>query len=43
MKKKITSEHRIKVRLDEKTTVMLNRLSSLKIWKVRYPLARIIN
>jgi len=41
MKKK--TAQRIKVKLDEKTTVMLNRMSSLKIWKVRYPFARIIN
>jgi hypothetical protein len=43
MKQKITNPQRIKVRLDEKTTVLLNKTSSLKIWKVRYPLARIIN
>lgn len=43
MKKKISPTQRIKVKLDEKTTVMLNRLSSLKIWKVRYPFAKIIN
>jgi hypothetical protein len=43
MKKKTTNHQRIKVKLDEKTTVLLNKMSSLKIWKVRYPLARIIN
>jgi len=43
MKKKVTATQRIKVKLDEKTTVMLNRISSLKIWKARYPFAKIIN
>ncbi len=43
MKKKTASTHRIKVRLDEKTNVILNRLSSLKVWKARYPFAKIIH
>jgi hypothetical protein len=43
MKKKITVTQRIKVKLDGKTTVMLNKMSSLKIWKARYPFAKIIN
>jgi len=43
MKKKISHPQRIKVKLDEKTTVMINKISSLKIWKIRYPLAKVIN
>ncbi len=34
---------RIKVKLDHKTTIMINRLASLKIWKKRYPMARVID
>jgi hypothetical protein len=43
MKKKPITHQRIKVKLDEKTTVLLNKMSSLKIWKARYPFAKIIN
>jgi len=43
MKKKISTQQRIKVKLDERTTVLLNKMSSLKVWKVRYPFAKIIN
>lgn len=43
MKKKTSVTQRIKVKLDEKTTVLLNRMSSLKVWKIRYPFAKIIN
>lgn len=42
MKKKNAPQQRIKVQLDQRTTVMLNKLSSLKVWKVRYPFAKII-
>ena len=42
MKKKMSPVTRIKVKLDEKTTVMLNRISSLKVWKARYPFAKVI-
>jgi len=34
---------RIKVKLDNKTTIIINKISSLKIWKKRYPLAHIIS
>ena len=43
MKKKPSATQRIKVQLDHKTTVLRNRISSLKVWKERYPLARIIH
>ncbi len=45
MKKKTAAPQaqRIKVKLDERTTVMINRASSLKIWKERYPFAKIIH
>ncbi len=36
-------EHRIKVKLDYKTTIIINKLSSLKIWKRRYPEAYIVS
>jgi hypothetical protein len=34
---------RIKVKLDYKTTIIIHRLSSLKIWKKRYPDAQVVN
>ncbi len=34
---------RIKVKLDYKTTIIINRLSSLKMWKRRYPEAQIVH
>ena len=43
MKKKMNATQRILVKLDHKTTVMLNKISSFKVWKARYPLAKIIN
>jgi hypothetical protein len=33
---------RIKVKLDHRTTIMINRPSSLKVWQKLYPLAQII-
>jgi hypothetical protein len=41
-KKSLQPLTRIKVQLDYETVVVLNRLSSLKIWKQRYPDAAII-
>ena len=38
---KITSS-RIKVRLDSKTTIIINKPSSLKVWQQRYPFAQIV-
>ena len=35
-------EERIKVQLDYRTTIMINRRSSFKVWKRLYPLAHII-
>jgi hypothetical protein len=43
MKKKSTNQQHIKVKLDEKRTVVLNKMSSFKVWKVRYPFAKITN
>jgi len=34
---------RIKVKLDHRTTIMINRIGSFKIWKKRFPLAKIID
>jgi len=33
---------RIKVKLDHRTTIIINKLSSLKIWKQKFPLAKVI-
>ena len=33
---------KIKVRLDHKTLIIINKLSSLEVWKRIYPEARII-
>ncbi len=33
---------RIKVKLDSKTTIIINKASSLKVWQQRYPFAQII-
>jgi hypothetical protein len=33
---------RIKVKLDSRTTIMINRPSSLKVWKRIYPMAKVI-
>jgi hypothetical protein len=41
--KKSSAMKHIKVRLDYKTTIMINRLSSLNVWKKFYPFAQIIN
>jgi hypothetical protein len=40
--KKLSLPQRIKVRLDYKTTLIISRLASFKIWKKRYPAAEII-
>jgi hypothetical protein len=34
---------RIKVKLDHRTTIVINRIASFKIWKKRFPLAEIID
>jgi hypothetical protein len=34
---------RIKVKLDSKTTIIINKISSLNVWKKRYPLAHVIS
>jgi hypothetical protein len=33
---------RIKVKLDARTTIMINRPSSLKVWKRIYPMAEVV-
>ena len=33
---------RIKVRLDHKTMIVINKLSSLDVWKKLYPQAKIV-
>lgn len=39
-----TSKHKlIKVRLDYKTVITLSRMSSLAVWLIRYPDAKLIN
>lgn len=39
---KISLSKKIKVRLDHKTLIIINKLSSLEVWKKLYPEARII-
>jgi hypothetical protein len=41
--RQITVPKRIKVKLDARTTIMINRPSSLKVWKRIYPLAKVIH
>ena len=45
-KKKIKGEHdastRIKVQLDHKTMMVVHSMTAFKMWKKRYPLARVI-
>jgi hypothetical protein len=41
--REITLPKRIKVKLDHRTTIMINRPSSLKVWKRIYPMAKVIN
>jgi len=43
MKKKTSEPQKIKVKLDQRTTVMINKISSLKIWKERFPFAKIVH
>lgn len=33
---------KIKVRLDERTTVTIQHISALKLWQVKYPDAKVI-
>jgi hypothetical protein len=42
-KQVVSMPTRIKVKLDHKTTIIINRLASFKIWKKRFPLAEIID
>jgi len=41
-KKIKTTGNHIKVKLDEKTFIMIQKISSLAAWKLRYPNARVI-
>ena len=45
-RKKVKGEHdastRIKVQLDHKTMMIVHSMSAFKMWKKRYPLARVI-
>jgi hypothetical protein len=34
---------KIKVRLDERTTVTIHHISALKLWQVKYPDAKVID
>jgi len=36
------SSRRIKVKLDSKTMIIINKVSSLKVWQERYPYAHIV-
>jgi hypothetical protein len=38
----VSFSKKIKVKLDHKTTIIINRLSSLAVWKKLYPLAEIV-
>lgn len=40
---KISLASRIKVRLDHKTMIIINNLSSLDVWKKRYPNALVVD
>jgi len=40
--KSVSGSQRIKVKLDARTTIMISRMSSLKIWKNRFPESKII-
>lgn len=42
LSQKINLSEKIKVRLDHKTLIIINKLSSLDVWKKIYPEARII-
>jgi len=42
-REKKTAAQRIKVRLDDKTTLVIRKLKSFKLWKQRYPMAEIIS
>ena len=45
-KKKVVGEHdpntRIKVQLDHKTMMIVHSMNAFKMWKKRYPLAKVI-
>jgi hypothetical protein len=41
--RQLTLPKRIKVKLDSRTTIMINRPSSLKVWKRIYPMAKVIH
>jgi len=38
-----TAQNRIKVRLDSRTNIVISKMSSLRIWKQRYPDAKVIS
>jgi hypothetical protein len=38
-----TDSKKIKVRIDKKTTIVVTKMSSFKLWKQRYPQAEIID
>lgn len=37
-----TTEPRIKVQLDHKTFIVVHSMAAFKLWKKRYPLAKVI-
>lgn len=39
---KVQANHRIKVQLDHKTFIVISHLSSLKVWRKRYPHAKVL-
>lgn len=43
-KKGVSAEvERIKVQLDHKTTMIVHSMNAFKMWKKRYPLAKVID
>jgi hypothetical protein len=38
----VTAVPRIKVQLDHKTTMVVHSMAAFKMWKKRYPLAKVI-
>lgn len=43
-KVKVMGEHPvIKVQLDERTTITIRKIEMLKLWKERYPAAKVIS
>lgn len=43
-KEQVISEgSRIKVKLDSKTFIVIQNMAALKVWRVRYPNAKVLN